>query len=130
MVTTGAVKKKTPPNTIQNNEENSSSSNDYYYYNEKNDDILGGQNSLQVPDARDPSPSSHKNLEEPSRPLTTEEFFDLLGYSCYYCDYKTEYKERYERHVINKHGLGHPCYPSKADIERLGLKAQGKDWET
>jgi hypothetical protein len=23
----------------------------------------------------------------------------------------------------------HPCYPTKADLERLGLKAQGKSWE-
>lgn len=51
-------------------------------------------------------------------------------YSCYYCDsFKTDSKEDYESHVINKHGLGHPCYPSKPDLEKQGLKAQGKEWE-
>jgi type I site-specific restriction-modification system R (restriction) subunit len=24
---------------------------------------------------------------------------------------------------------GKPCYPSKVDLERLGIKAQGKTWE-
>jgi hypothetical protein len=55
---------------------------------------------------------------------------DCSCYSCYYCKYNTDSKYDYEHHVINKHGLGHPCYPSKADIERLVLKAQGKSWET
>jgi hypothetical protein len=52
-------------------------------------------------------------------------------YSCYYCDsfQKTNSKDDYESHIINKHGLGHPCYPCKADFERLGIKAQGKSWE-
>jgi hypothetical protein len=53
-----------------------------------------------------------------------------LHYQCYYCDsFKTNSKDDYESHVINKHGLGHPCYPCKADLERLGIKAQGKSWE-
>jgi hypothetical protein len=51
-------------------------------------------------------------------------------YSCYYCDdFKTNDETDYERHVLKLHGLGHPCYPCKADLERLGLKAQGKSWE-
>ena len=25
--------------------------------------------------------------------------------------------------------LEKPCYPSKADLEKLGLKAQGRSWE-
>jgi hypothetical protein len=48
----------------------------------------------------------------------------------------TNNAEDYERHVMSKHQLtasdvNHPCYPTKADIERLGLghKAQGKSWE-
>jgi hypothetical protein len=52
-------------------------------------------------------------------------------YSCYYCDsFKTNNKSEYEGHVIRQHGLGHPCYPSKPDLEKLGLKPQGKEWET
>jgi hypothetical protein len=43
----------------------------------------------------------------------------LEDYSCYYCDeFKTNNNDDYERHVINKHGKGRPCYPSKADLER------------
>ena len=51
-------------------------------------------------------------------------------YSCYYCDeLKTTYEKRdYEYHIIMKHA-GKPCYPSKADLEKFGLKPQGKDWE-
>jgi hypothetical protein len=54
---------------------------------------------------------------------------NLEDYSCYYCKYNTDSQDDYERHVIKQHGLGHQCYPSKADIERLGLKPQGKSWE-
>jgi hypothetical protein len=47
---------------------------------------------------------------------------------CYYCDYKPDSREHYERHVI----LGHDhclAYPNKAEIEKRGLKPQGKEWE-
>jgi hypothetical protein len=56
-------------------------------------------------------------------------------YSCYHCDdFHTNSERDYERHVMLNHQKGtadvsHPCYPTRADIERLGLKAQGKDWE-
>jgi hypothetical protein len=52
-------------------------------------------------------------------------------FECYYCnDFQTTSNvEDYEKHVISKHGLGHPCYPCKLDLERLGIKAQGKSWE-
>jgi hypothetical protein len=46
----------------------------------------------------------------------------------YYCDYNADSKDDYERHVIMRHGRS-PAYPNKAEIEKLGLKAQGKDWE-
>ena len=73
-------------------------------------------------EASHPSHPSHKNLEESS-------------YSCYHCDdFHTNSQRDYERHVMSNHQKGtddvnHPCYPTKADIERLGLKAQEKDWE-
>ncbi len=55
---------------------------------------------------------------------------EQIRFECYHCDkFQTYIKKDYESHVINTHGLGHPCYPSKADIERLGLKGQGKSWE-
>ena len=52
-------------------------------------------------------------------------------FECYYCNdlQTTSNVEDYEKHVISKHGLGHPCYPCKLDLERLGIKAQGKSWE-
>jgi predicted transcriptional regulator len=51
-------------------------------------------------------------------------------YSCYYCDnFKTNSKYDYETHVIMRHGHS-PAYPNKAELEKLGLEAQGKSWET
>ena len=51
-------------------------------------------------------------------------------FQCYYCDsFNTNNIDDYEGHVIRKHGQGHPCYPSKADLEKLGLKVQGRSWE-
>jgi hypothetical protein len=51
-------------------------------------------------------------------------------FQCYYCDsFKTNSNDEYEGHVIRKHGQGHSCYPSKADLEKLELRAQGKSWE-
>jgi hypothetical protein len=49
-------------------------------------------------------------------------------YSCYYCDYNTNNKDHYERHIILRHDH---CiaYPNMAEIEKRGLKPQGKDWE-
>jgi hypothetical protein len=62
-----------------------------------------------------------------SKPTTTS------AYSCYYCnDFQTN--NQYELHVVSKHMLSpsdvnHLCYPCKLDLERLGLKAQRKNWE-
>jgi hypothetical protein len=62
--------------------------------------------------------------------------FAFSGYRCYYCNFETEgcgkgSKNRYEKHVRDIHGADsdHPCYPTKAELERLGLKPQGKRWE-
>lgn len=33
-----------------------------------------------------------------------------------------------KKHVVFTHPE-RPCYPSKADLEKLRLKAQAKDWE-
>jgi hypothetical protein len=54
---------------------------------------------------------------------------DIEEYLCYYCkDFQTNNVEDYERHVINKHPKKR-AYPAKVELERLGLKAQGKSWE-
>jgi hypothetical protein len=50
-------------------------------------------------------------------------------YSCYYCNgFHTNLQEDYEHHGIIKHP-GKPVYPSKVDLEKLGIKPQGKEWE-
>jgi hypothetical protein len=41
---------------------------------------------------------------------------------------KLTWKKSYERHVILTHPK-RPAYPSKVDLERLGLHGQGKRWE-
>ena len=64
-------------------------------------------------------------------------YFAPTGIKCYYCDdfeidsLSKEGKRNYEFHVKSKHGddLDHSCYPTKADLEKLGLKPQGKSWE-
>jgi proteasome lid subunit RPN8/RPN11 len=54
---------------------------------------------------------------------------DTSIYDCYYCtSFKTDIKKDYEKHVVFTHPE-RPCYPSKADLEKLRLKAQAKDWE-
>jgi hypothetical protein len=53
---------------------------------------------------------------------------DLEDYSCYYCKYRTNNEEEYKQHVVSRHP-GRLAYPNKAEIEKSGLKAQGKDWE-
>jgi hypothetical protein len=59
-----------------------------------------------------------------------EQKYHTFRFQCYYCDsFKTNSNDDYERHVVRKHGQGHPCYPSKVDLEKLGLKMQGKSWE-
>jgi hypothetical protein len=49
------------------------------------------------------------------------------SFSCYYCNYETHNEEEYKTHVVLKHNQ--PAYPNKAEIEKRGLKPQGKDWE-
>jgi hypothetical protein len=65
-------------------------------------------------EASHPSPSSHRVIED---------------FYCYYCDFKTNSEHDYDRHNVLKHP-GKCAYPNKAEIEKSGLKPQGKDWET
>jgi len=73
---------------------------------------------------------STQKIEEKEQGIST------YYYSCYYCnDFQPTNEEAgYKNHIIIKHMLSssdkdQPCYSCKADIERLGLKAQGKNWE-
>jgi hypothetical protein len=62
---------------------------------------------------------------EPEQPVSEE-----YSFSCYYCiDFKTNDEKDYKRHVINKHPKKR-AYLTKLELERLGLKPQGKSWET
>ena len=52
-------------------------------------------------------------------------------YSCYHigCDYRTDDIQDYEKHGGKKHTRNPLLYPSKTELKKYGLKAQGKDWE-
>jgi hypothetical protein len=58
----------------------------------------------------------------------TQNIAQSLIFPCYYCDYGTNDEDDYERHVIMKHP-SKVAYPNKLEVEKLGLKAQGKSWE-
>jgi DNA-binding transcriptional ArsR family regulator len=84
---------------------------------EKSPPYLPSNNSL----------NSYNDNENQKRVYGGENSF--TAYSCYHCNsFQTNSQSDYERHnVINHPGKG--AYPSKAEIEKRGLKAQGKDWE-
>jgi hypothetical protein len=51
------------------------------------------------------------------------------SYSCYHCDgFHTGNQDYYENHMARCH-FRLPAYPSVADLQRYGLKPQGKSWE-
>jgi hypothetical protein len=131
-IASDACKEKFPPYLP-----NTNSSYTDVYSTERNG-VCGGEISL-----RDPNDdSSANNLEEwyknerkKIKPLDPS-LFAFSGYRCYYCDdfeidNSKHGKRNYETHVKSKHGddADHPCYPSKADLERLELKPQRKRWE-
>ena len=85
---------------------------------ENNEKIAVQINEKDSQSSTDVSQASHAS------PKGTAEQFQ-----CYYCGFKTNSNDKYEGHTIMKHGQGHPCYPSKADLEKLGLNPQGRSWE-
>jgi hypothetical protein len=52
-------------------------------------------------------------------------------FECYHngCDFHTNDEKDYHRHAAQKHTGIPVLYPTKAELERYSLKAQGKDWE-
>jgi hypothetical protein len=98
-------------------------------------------NSLQTPQetSEDNSSSAKKivNISTENEPKQSGSSNDLSHashasqFECYHCcDFQsTDNKEDYERHAVLKHPRK-PAYPCKIDLERLGIKAQGKSWET
>jgi hypothetical protein len=52
-----------------------------------------------------------------------------FSYCCYHCNnFQTNNHDYYENHMARNH-YRLPAYPSAADLERHGLKAQGRSWE-
>ena len=75
--------------------------------------------------------SSHTNLSDVSDVTDAGRSDDddgAMNFDCYYCNYKTNTEDEYERHVITKHS-GKPCYPGKADLEKFRIVGKGKSWE-
>ena len=64
----------------------------------------------------------------------SEDIFRIEGgphFSCYHngCDFHTNDEKDYHRHAAQKHTGLPVLYPTKAELEKYGLQAQGKDWE-
>jgi hypothetical protein len=53
------------------------------------------------------------------------------SYSCYHndCYFHTDSEQAYQSHGATKHTKNPLLYPSKAEIEKYGLQAQGRSWE-
>jgi hypothetical protein len=53
----------------------------------------------------------------------------IINFKCYYCqNFQTNDEAEYSRHGVIRHP-NKPSYPTKADLQRLGLKSQGRSWE-
>jgi hypothetical protein len=68
---------------------------------------------------------SDQEIEEKEQGISNN---DLEDYSCYYCEYRTNNEDEYKQHVVLRHP-GRLAYPNNPEVEKLGLKPQGKDWE-
>jgi hypothetical protein len=50
-------------------------------------------------------------------------------FDCYYCgNYQTNIETDYQHHVVLKHPRKQ-AYPSRAELEKLGIHGKGKEWE-
>jgi hypothetical protein len=66
---------------------------------------------------------------EPSEPSANIAYTHNL-FECYHCDnFQTSDESEYLNHGGSKHTFK-PLFPSKADLAKHGLKAQGKIWES
>ncbi len=66
--------------------------------------------------------------EESPNDLFFNDKKNKLIYLCYRCKFETDIQIEYERHSVLNHP-GKPAYPNLADIEKEGLKPQGKPLE-
>jgi hypothetical protein len=65
-------------------------------------------------------------LEGPNGPYGPPQTF-----KCYYpgCEFQTDSEREYQKHGALKHQENPLLYPSRYEIEKYGLKPQGKEWE-
>ena len=49
-------------------------------------------------------------------------------FQCYYCIYGTNDEDDYKHYVVMTHDRS--AFPNRTEIEKSGLKPQGKEWET
>jgi hypothetical protein len=85
-----------------------------------------------------PSPENSGNRAQKSDSEGSEGSEDIFRieegphfYSCYHngCDFHTNDEKYYQRHAAQKHPGIPVLYPTKAELEKYGLKPQGKSWE-
>jgi hypothetical protein len=97
----------------------STSKEEYLQETENNNDLQNIQSNDGI------NSSSYSEL---SNKLFLEVEKNKIIYSCYYCDFHTNIKIDYEKHIVIKHP-GRLGFPDMACIIKEGLKAQGKPWE-
>jgi hypothetical protein len=128
------LKEKYTFSTKENNEKNNENNEALRGENSFNQNITTlseDSSSIMSKEALDEWYQKEREKVKPPDPS----LFAFSGYHCYYCNFETDggkgSKSRYENHVKDKHGddPDHTCYPTKADLGRLGLKPQGKRWE-
>lgn len=70
------------------------------------------------------------HVSKATRPTLTNDS-NNVPYRCYHngCDFHTNDEKDYHRHAAQKHTGIPVLYPTKAELEKYGLQAQGKDWE-
>jgi hypothetical protein len=50
-------------------------------------------------------------------------------FKCYHCgQFESNTEKEYRRHITFNH-FKKPMFPSKTELEKYGLKSQGKSWE-
>jgi len=91
------------------------------------DDLIQGFVNQEHEQDQDQEHGQQQESVERESTTTIKKIYD---YSCYYCEnfQPTNQRSNYENHIILLHP-GKLSYPSKADLEKLGLQRQGKSWE-
>jgi hypothetical protein len=106
-------------------------------HDKNGEDTFDGEDTYphqtQIPSLENGENRAQKSSSEGSE--GSEDIFcieeDSHVYSCYhnYCNFHTNDEKDYHRHAAQKHTGIPVLYPTKAELEKYGLQAQGKDWE-